>query len=132
MSDFDFIAHVRECDNAKQTLETHLTETAAIAKMLAAKLGMGLAGELLGLMHDFGKYSSKFQKYIHDATGLYNPDLDEEESTPAGSKVDHSTAGAQWVYNRLRKFWAQHGIGELFGQMLGLCIASHHGAGLID
>ena len=47
-----------------QSLATHLTETAAIAKMLAAKLGLDLAGELLGLMHDFGKYSLKFQKYI--------------------------------------------------------------------
>ena len=97
MSDLDFIAHVRKCDNAKQTLEAHLAETAAIAKILAAKLGMGLAGELLGLMHDFGKYSYRFQKYIHDATGLYNPDLDEEESAPDGKKVDHSTAGAQWL-----------------------------------
>jgi CRISPR-associated endonuclease/helicase Cas3 len=43
--------------------------------MLAAKLGLDLAGELLGLMHDFGKYSLKFQKYIYDATGLINPDL---------------------------------------------------------
>lgn len=83
-------------------------------------------------MHDFGKYSCKFQKYIHDETGLFNPDLDDEESTPNGSKVDHSTAGAQWVYRELRKFGAEQGIGELFGQMLGLCIASHHGEGLID
>ena len=83
-------------------------------------------------MHDFGKYSRKFQKYIHDETGLFNPDLDDEESTPNGSKVDHSTAGAQWVYRELRKFGAAQGIGELFGQMLGLCIASHHGEGLID
>ena len=47
-------------------------------------------------------------------------------------KVDHSTAGAQWVYHELRKFGTEQGIGELFGQMLGLCIASHHGEGLID
>ena len=114
-----------------QSLATHLTETAAIAKILAAKLGLDLAGELLGLMHDFGKYSLKFQKYIYDATGLINPDLDDEESTPGGSKVDHSTAGAQWVYRRLAAM-GQKESGVLCGQMLGLCIASHHGAGLID
>ena len=113
-------------------MQTHLTETAEIAKFLASKLDLDQAGELLGLMHDFGKYSRKFQKYIHDETGLFNPDLDDEESTPNGSKVDHSTAGAQWVYRELRKFGAAQGIGELFGQMLGLCIASHHGEGLID
>nr|WP_304654962.1 CRISPR-associated helicase Cas3' [Haemophilus sputorum] len=113
-------------------MQTHLTETSEIAKLLAAKLDLEQEGELLGLMHDFGKYSHKFQKYIHDETGLFNPDLDDEESTPNGSKVDHSTAGAQWVYRELRKIGAEQGIGELFGQMLGLCIASHHGEGLID
>ena len=127
-----YIAHVRKSDGQPQSLQTHLRETAEIAKLLASKLDLDQAGELLGLMHDFGKYSRKFQKYIHDETGLFNPDLDDEESTPNGSKVDHSTAGAQWVYRELRKFGAAQGIGELFGQMLGLCIASHHGAGLID
>ena len=127
----EYIAHARHGSDVKQSLATHLTETAAIAKMLAAKLGLDLAGELLGLMHDFGKYSLKFQKYIYDATGLINPDLDDEESTPGGSKVDHSTAGAQWVYRRLAAM-GQKESGVLCGQMLGLCIASHHGAGLID
>ena len=128
----NYIAHVRKSDGQPQSLQTHLTETAEIAKLLASKLDLDQAGELLGLMHDFGKYSRKFQKYIHDETGLFNPDLDDEESTPNGSKVDHSTAGAQWVYRELRKFGAAQGIGELFGQVLGLCIASHHGEGLID
>ena len=128
----DAIAHVCKLDRLQQLLIDHLLETSSISGQLAAKLNLGLVGELLGLMHDFGKYSRKFQKYIHDETSLFNPDLDDEENTPNGSKVDHSTAGAQWVYRELRKFAAAQGIGELFGQMLGLCIASHHGEGLID
>ena len=128
----DAIAHVHKLDGLQQLLIDHLLETSIISGQLAAKLNLGFVGELLGLMHDFGKYSRKFQKYIHDETGLFNPDLDDEESIPDGSKVDHSTAGAQWVYRELRKFGAAQGIGELFGQMLGLCIASHHGEGLID
>lgn len=132
MEELIHIAHVRQSDSEPQALQTHLTETAELAKHFAAKLNLAQAGELLGLMHDFGKYSLKFQKYIHDETGLINPDLDDEESTPNGEKVDHSTAGAQWVYQQLRKFGQANGAGELFGQMLGLCIASHHGAGLID
>ena len=129
---FTFIAHVRQTDKCPQSVQTHLIETSELAKIFARKLNLEPVGELLGLMHDFGKYSRKFQKYIHDETGLFNPDLDDEESIPDGSKVDHSTAGAQWVYRELRKFGAAQGIGELFGQMLGLCIASHHGEGLID
>ena len=81
-------------------------------------------------MHDFGKYSQKFQNYIRRVNNVgFNFDQDDEDSFKGG---DHSTAGAQWVYRELRKFGAAQGIGELFGQMLGLCIASHHGEGLID
>ncbi len=125
------IAHVRHSDGVKQSVETHLTETAAIAKSLAAKLDLDLSGELLGLMHDFGKYSLAFQEYIKAATGI-NPDVDVEDTLPNGKKIDHSTAGVQWVYRRLKPIGAKQGIGELCGQLLGLCIASHHGAGLID
>ena len=125
-----YIAHVRKSDGQPQSLQTHLIETAEIAKLLAAKLDLDQAGGLLGLMHDFGKYSQDFQEYIKSVTGI-NPDAD-DYVLPNGKKIDHSTAGAQWVYRELRKFGAAQGIGELFGQMLGLCIASHHGEGLID
>ena len=127
----DYIAHIRKTDGVVQSVQDHLMGTAAIAKCLTGKLGLELAGELLGLMHDFGKYSQKFQKYIESATGI-NPDIDMEDALPGGKKIDHSTAGTQWVYRELRKFGAAQGIGELFGQMLGLCIASHHGEGLVD
>ena len=135
---FGYIAHVRKADGQPQSLQTHLTETATIAKSLAAKLDLDQAGELLGLMHDFGKYSQDFQEYIKSVTGI-NPDAD-DYILPNGKKIDHSSAGAQWVYRELRKFGkSEHGdkikdngIGELCGQILGLCIASHHGEGLID
>ncbi len=126
-----YIAHLRRADGAIQSVETHLTETAAIAQVLAKKLNLAPAGELLGLMHDFGKYSRHFQDYIKAATGI-NPDVDVDDVLPNGKKIDHSTAGAQWVYRELRKYGAAQDIGELCGQILGLCIASHHGEGLID
>ena len=136
---FDYIAHVRKSDGQPQSLQTHLTETAEIAKLLAAKLDLDQAGELLGLMHDFGKYSRKFQNYISRVNNIgFNFDQDDEDSFKGG---DHSTAGAQWVYRELRKSDKSNkhgdeikdkGIRELCGQILGLCIASHHGEGLID
>lgn len=127
---FTFIAHVRQTDKCPQSVQTHLVETSEIAKIFARKLNLEPVGELLGLMHDFGKYSQKFQNYIRRVNNIgFNFDQDDEDSSKGG---DHSTAGAQWVYRELRKFGAAQGIGELFGQMLGLCIASHHGEGLID
>ncbi|WP_025289521.1 CRISPR-associated helicase/endonuclease Cas3 [Bibersteinia trehalosi] len=137
MSKTEFIAHVRKSNKQLQSVSNHLLETASIARTLAAKLDLADAGELLGLMHDFGKYSKKFQTYIRHVTGILTyADLDSEDENNGG---DHSTAGAQWIYGRLRKLGAAKnadgkiiGIGELVGQILGLCIASHHGAGLID
>ncbi|WP_204319001.1 CRISPR-associated helicase Cas3' [Pelistega ratti] len=126
-----YIAHVRQKDKKRQSVQIHLLETAAIARELAAKLDLPEVGELLGLMHDFGKYSEAFREYINAATGI-NPDVDVEDTLSNGQKIDHSTAGAQWVYRRLKKFGVKNGSGELVGQILGLCIASHHGAGLID
>ncbi len=126
-----FIAHVRKSDGVIQSLHDHLTAVAAIAAQLASKLDLALAGELIGLMHDFGKYSQAFQEYIRLATGQLNPDEDGGAENLKG-KIDHSTAGAQWVFGRLQEFYKNNDAGQLVGQILGLCIASHHGSGLID
>lgn len=55
-----YTAHVRSIDKATQTVAEHLQEVAVIAKTLAAKINVAEAGELIGLLHDLGKY-----KYIH-------------------------------------------------------------------
>lgn len=128
-----YIAHVRKIDLKKQALETHLLEVAEIAKKLAAKINSAEAGELIGLLHDFGKYSAAFQNYIQSGTGLLNPDIDEDyvDAKVQKGKIDHSTAGAQWVWKALWQI-GNNGEGKLAAQMLALCIASHHGRGLID
>jgi CRISPR-associated endonuclease/helicase Cas3 len=126
-----YIAHVRTSDKSKQTVAEHLLEVAEIAKQLATKINVPEAGELIGLLHDFGKYSASFQTYIQSGTGLINPDS--EDFVNAGAlkgKIDHSTAGAQWVWQALSKY-GKNGEGRLCGQILALCIASHH-SGLID
>jgi CRISPR-associated endonuclease/helicase Cas3 len=124
-----YIAHRRESDEKEQSLETHLLEVSIIAKSLAAKIGLQDQGELIGLLHDLGKYSKEFQDYLKSAVGLI--DQDEDDYVDAKSKkgkVDHSTAGAQLIWQELSK---QGQIGQLVGQILSLCIASHH-SGLID
>ncbi|MDP2057916.1 MAG: CRISPR-associated endonuclease Cas3'', partial [Thiobacillus sp.] len=124
----NFIAHVR--GNETQSLEAHLRGVARLSKTFAGKLGLSSQGELIGLLHDLGKYSDAFQAYIKSATGLLNQDEDEEFVDAAGlrGKIDHSTSGAQLVWQVLSK---QGQLGQIVGQTLGLCIASHH-SGLID
>lgn len=66
----EFIAHRREADQKEQTVGSHLEEVSAICRRLAGKISMPEAGGLLGLLHDFGKYSHAFQVYIQSATGM--------------------------------------------------------------
>ncbi len=124
------IAHCRESDQTEQSVFEHLKEVSAICGKLAQKIDASEAGQLLGLLHDIGKYSSDFQNYIKSATDMLNPDIDDEyvDSKTLKGKIDHSTAGAQWVWQRFNDYGPQ---GKLVGQMLAVCLASHHG-GLLD
>lgn len=126
-----YIAHIRSHDKKVQTLDCHLQETSELSRLFASKLGIADAGALIGLTQDFGKFSEAFQTYIRTEIGLLEPDGDDQPSHRG--KIDHSTAGAQWVWRALSKFArnGNHNEGKLCGQILGLCIASHHG-GLID
>ncbi|MFT7006300.1 MAG: CRISPR-associated endonuclease/helicase Cas3 [Colwellia sp.] len=136
-----YIAHPGKDGISHQTVEQHLFEVHHLAGLFAKKIGQENAGKLIGLLHDFGKYSQTFQVYIKSAVGLI--DSGDEEYVNAKSlkgKVDHSTAGAQWLFNDFFKLIstqypdrnsekAQLAIAVI--QTLAQCIASHHG-GLID
>jgi CRISPR-associated endonuclease/helicase Cas3 len=128
--DSQYIAHYREKDGKRQSLEAHLLGVGSLARSHAEKIGLQAQGELLGILHDLGKYSDSFQFYIKSAVGLLNQDEDEDFVDAAGlkGKVDHSSAGAQLVWREV----SRHGqLGQIVGQILALCIASHH-SGLID
>jgi CRISPR-associated endonuclease/helicase Cas3 len=116
-----------------QELYEHLEGVAELAKTHAEKIGMSNYGELLGLLHDLGKYSAEFQKYITDAIKKddpqFNPDEDEEFEDPTGKKgkIDHSTAGAQFLSCKNDS----SNTHKILGQLLSLCLVSHH-SGLIN
>lgn len=123
------IAHRREKDGEEQLLIDHLNGTAKLAKRFASKIGLPEIGEVMGLLHDFGKASEEFQKYLRSAEGLINPDEDDYVGYIAKKgKVDHSTAGAQLAYQKLIGLGQE---GNYLAQFLALAIASHH-SGLID
>jgi CRISPR-associated endonuclease/helicase Cas3 len=120
----EFYAH------SDQSVANHLEAVAGICGSLAQKIGVPETGELLGLLHDFGKYGEQFQSYIKSATGMLNPDIDDDfvDANALKGTIDHSTAGAQWLW----QFCRNYGDGGKFvGQVLALCLASHHG-GLLD
>jgi len=124
----DFIAHRREKDGELQSLWDHLMETSRLSAGFAGKIGLPRHGELLGLLHDLGKASAEFDRYIRSATGLIDPDEDDYvDAVEQKGKIDHSSAGAQIIYRALSK----KNKGSLAAEMLSLVIASHH-SGLID
>jgi CRISPR-associated endonuclease/helicase Cas3 len=123
------IAHRREADGTIQTLKEHLRSVGCLAARNAAKLNLAAAGEVLGLLHDLGKYSKEFQDYLASATGLIDQDADDfVDSSRLRGKIDHSTAGAQFIWRKLADAGPH---GRIAGQLLAICIASHH-SGLID
>jgi CRISPR-associated endonuclease/helicase Cas3 len=129
-----FIAHVKESDDKEQTLEEHILGVAEFSRANAEKLRLGDLGELLGLLHDVGKYSEAFQEYILLPDGKKDQDADDPSSYLQDrkkflkGKIDHSTVGAQIAWNSLKE-GGKYGV--LTAQILSLALASHH-SGLID
>jgi len=128
-SNEDYIAHLREKDEKIHWLSQHLADVSKMTGDFAAKVGLREQGEIIGLLHDIGKASQEFQDYIKSAVGLINPGEDEYvDASGLRGKVDHSSAGAQWIYQTI----ADNNVEGLFvAQVLSLCIVSHH-SGLLD
>lgn len=90
-----------------QLLKDHLIETADLSKDFSNKFDAGEFGYLMGLFHDIGKYSEKFQNRL----------LGEN------IKADHSTAGAKSILSIFPK--ADSGFKETL-KLLSYGIAGHH------
>lgn len=87
-----------------------------------------MLGELMGLLHDMGKYSYAFQSYLKSAEGKIEPeDEDYVDAIRVKGKIDHSTAGAQYVCEKA----VGSSLRKLATELIALCVASHH-SGLID
>lgn len=127
-----YIAHIRSRDKAEQSLEDHLKGVAALARVYADKIGLGDFGELIGLLHDVGKYSESFQNYICSNEGLVDQDND-SDNTPfhksKKGKIDHSTSGAQILWREMSG--STNPAQEISAQILALALSSHH-SGLRD
>jgi CRISPR-associated endonuclease/helicase Cas3 len=125
----EYIAHIRQNDGKVQSLSEHLLETAKLCEKFAAKIGLAQTGYVLGLLHDFGKYSAAFQTYIRSVTGFSDQDCDDVPlPKTAKGKIDHSTAGAQAIWARFPRKGPKW---PLYAQLLALPISAHH-SGLYD
>lgn len=100
-------------------LAKHLQSTGRLSSRFVGSLNAGDWGELLGLWHDLGKYSSAFQAYIRGRNGQ------EAHLENRPGRVDHSTAGAAQAASQFAK------QNPFAARVLAYCLAGHH-AGLPD
>lgn len=120
------VAHVAlDADGAWRVphdLAEHLRSVGALASEFAAHYGADWA-QLAGRWHDLGKYRSRFQRYIRQASGFEAVDAHIRGESYGGvpGKAPHSTAGALLAIDRF----------DAVGRVLAYLIAGHH-SGLAD
>ena len=128
-----FLAHASNISGSEhgQLLEEHLRCVASLAEKFATKANIPMCGRLVGLLHDFGKYSKEFQSYLRSATGILNPeDSSYVDATSLKGKIIHSFAGGQHIWHRWKGKKNKPGV-MVVAQLLALCVISHH-SGLKD
>jgi CRISPR-associated endonuclease/helicase Cas3 len=96
-----FLAHLED-DGRSQLLLDHLLSVSQAAERTSEKIGIGAAGAAVGLLHDLGKYSQEFQRYLRRMA----LDQDTEGQEPGRGMIDHSTAGAQ-TRDSWKGLWAK-------------------------
>lgn len=119
-----FCARINPKTQKKQSVKEHLYNVSKISMENGAKISLGATGELTGMLHDIGKGTEKFNAYLHYC--LANP----KDKSLRGS-VDHSTAGAKFIYDNFYSTNDSDPYKKLAAQIISLAICSHHG-GLID
>lgn len=98
-------------ENAWEPLAHHLAAVGERAAGFAAHFGAEAMARAMGLLHDIGKCSDAYQRYIRQPDG---------EGAARGP--DHSSAGAQEAVQAFGAGW---------GRLMAYGIAGHHG-GLMD
>lgn len=101
----NYLAHTKDGktfvdENSGQSVIDHLKNTAQYTKKFTQNFNSSEIGELLGLLHDYGKYSDGFQAYIRGAK----------------QKSPHSIIGALQLCKMLGKE----------GEFLSMPISGHH------
>lgn len=116
-----YIAHIRESDGKEQTLSSHCRNVAALCSRGAEIVGLSKLAELIGLTHDMGKATDKFEDYLRAV--LRNDE--------ASSPHHHAPTGAIYAYRRWFMRENAPACERAAAQIAMLCILGHH-AGLTD
>ena len=118
----EYYAHSPGENGEWHLLRDHLEGVGEKAREFAAPFGAGNVAYLAGLLHDVGKFSSGFQRYLH---ACYEAEMHHLKGPSRGP--DHSSAGSVVA----QVAWKDGDSERSLGRMVAWPIAAHH-AGLSD
>lgn len=109
----DHIAHIRPADGAVQTVSAHCRAVAERSRICAETIQCGAIAQLQGLLHDAGKLTEEFDRYISGVSSYRR------------GEIDHCFAGAKY----LRELVDASGRWELQepAALVIRTLLSHHG-----
>ena len=116
MSDH-FWAHVRPCqtgvEDSRQTVREHCRNAAKYAAQVLEPAALSSGGYLAALVHDAGKYTARFQRYLLQGEG-------------SRGSVNHTFAGVQLLLKRYFDKDAED-FSSVVSEILALASGGHHG-----
>jgi CRISPR-associated endonuclease/helicase Cas3 len=122
----DCTAHIAA--DRTQTVKEHSQSVAELTSRFMEKVMMGNIGYLTGALHDIGKLSTQFQRYIASANGqILRGDASYLDPLAYKGQIDHSTAGALICMD----VPGSDPFERLSKEMVAISVMSHH-AGLPD
>lgn len=112
----EILAHIDRESGRKQTLSEHSRSVADECGRACGKIGLAALGKLTGLLHDSGKGTLAFQRYLR------------EGDTAVRGKIPHSFCGARYCWET----WGiKGGVAPLTAQLAAAAVCGHH-SGLPD
>lgn len=110
------LAHIDQKTGREQALAEHSRNVAVSCGKFCEKIGLSSLGLLAGLLHDSGKGTMQFQRYLRGG-----------DASQRG-KIPHSFCGARYCYES----WGLDGsVKGLTAELLAAAVCGHHG-GLPD
>ena len=123
-----FIAHVKQIEDGTwkkpHYLKDHLNSVANLAGTFAEEFENKDWAELVGYLHDLGKFHPNWQNYLFRNSGFPDPNAHIENF---GSRPNHSTAGTVYVFEKFR----EAKVIKQLAAALAYAIGGHH-SGLPD
>ncbi|WP_040536129.1 CRISPR-associated endonuclease Cas3'' [Schleiferilactobacillus shenzhenensis] len=113
----DFLAHFDPRTKREQSVKAHLTAVRDLAYMYGESLNISHITGLAGWLHDAGKYSDAFQRYLRSQMG--------EGAHARAGTVNHAFAGAQ-----LLRVYTENSL--LLGLIANPIMAHHNSSGPFD